>query len=229
MRNSCLRRMWVPVLLAGVIVCVPACAKKPKIQELERGQSVRGKVTYKGKPIPFGVVLFYSFEKSFDPATRSATPSGIAPINPDGTYEMGNAAAGPVMVCIGTDPDMDLGTMLTPATMMVGPRRPGVPQGGPPRGASKCTSRRSTDGAPRWTPRYDRRWAAGRSRQWPSRPSCRGVAGSAETSTWRTPCRWSDRAAKPSAEGPFRRAKKNAQRASCQVRHCRKVPPRLRS
>jgi hypothetical protein len=122
-----LRRAGVLALLATVLIFLPACAKKEKPLELVKGQTVRGKVTYKGRPVPYGVVLFYSYEKSIDPQTGRLCPSGIGEINSDGTYEVVDAALGVAMVCVATDPDADIGSLTLPAAML------GIDPGSPPR------------------------------------------------------------------------------------------------
>jgi hypothetical protein len=76
------------------------------------GQKVHGKVTFNGQPLPYGFVLFYSHDKSAVPKT------GIVPVAhakiANGSYAIQNAPAGPMKVCVFTDPDADPSTVLTP-------------------------------------------------------------------------------------------------------------------
>jgi hypothetical protein len=127
-------------LVGGVLTSLPACAKKDQTPELVKGQTVRGKVTYNGRPVPYGLVLFYSYEKSIDPYTGLYQPTGIGEIRADGTYEVSDAAAGPAMVCVAADPDADLGSLTLPAAMLgldqsgAAGGRPTGAIGGPPIG-----------------------------------------------------------------------------------------------
>jgi hypothetical protein len=112
---------------------LPACSKvKDPQAEMVRGQTVRGTVTYKGKPVAYGAVLFYNHEKSVDPATGKFWPSAFSTIRADGTYEIADAALGPVLVCVGTDPDVELSSLMRPS-VMGGPGIGGAAfAGGPP-------------------------------------------------------------------------------------------------
>src|SRR5262245_61087417 len=94
------RRAGALALLGGVLIALPACGDKGKGKpELARGQTIRGKVTYNGKPVPYGAVLLFNHGYNVDSKTGKFYPTAFAAIGPDGTYEMTNAAVGPVMVC----------------------------------------------------------------------------------------------------------------------------------
>src|SRR5262245_54641290 len=100
-----LRRGLAPGLLAVLAVCQPACSKKETsgpVKEPEWGQKVSGKVTHKGQPVPYGYVLFFSRDKSFDPKSGQVVASASARINSDGSYEAANVPTGPVAVCLAT-------------------------------------------------------------------------------------------------------------------------------
>jgi hypothetical protein len=158
------RRVGVLTLLAGVLTFLPACGKQERPGDgLVRGQTIRGIVTYQGQPVPYGVVLFYSFQKSTDPRTGLCLPSGVGIIQPDGTYVVEDAAAGPSMVCVAADPDVDLGSLARPAPMgglgqvgaptdPPGGRRPSAPPDGPrpqpPAGPAKGPSGELPTGPP---------------------------------------------------------------------------------
>jgi hypothetical protein len=102
------------VLLALGLCLLPACSKKHRELAPEFGPPVRGKVTYKGEPVVYGMVLFFTLGKGLNPETGEMAPSASAKINSDGTYEITNAPLGPAMVCVATDPDADLMTLLAP-------------------------------------------------------------------------------------------------------------------
>jgi hypothetical protein len=141
------RRTQLPPLFAAIVMLLPACTAKDKTPELVRGQTIRGKVTYNGRPVPYGIVLFYNYEKSIDPQTGLYRPMSMGEIKADGTYEVTDAAEGMAMVCVATDPDTDLGSLTLPTAMVgmnqgslgggppIGPPGPaGIPPGGPPIG-----------------------------------------------------------------------------------------------
>jgi hypothetical protein len=107
---------------------------------MELGQQVRGKVTYKGEPVPYGYVLFYRLGMSIDVKTGAFVPSAFGEIHADGTYEVANAPTGPVQITVVTDPDLDLLSIVKPETHggpvpgtapPGGPRGPGAPPGNP--------------------------------------------------------------------------------------------------
>jgi hypothetical protein len=113
------------LLFTVILLALPACSgtKDPR-EELVYGQTVRGQVTYDGKPVPYGFVLFYSHDKSKDPKAGIYTPSAVGPIV-EGKYEITNAPLGHVVVCVATDPDVDLGMLTRP----VAPGEKGAPGG----------------------------------------------------------------------------------------------------
>jgi hypothetical protein len=90
------------------------------------GHVVQGKVTYKGEPVPYGFILMYSLGKGLDQKTGALPPTAFGDIR-DGKYRVPNAPAGPVMVCVATDPDVEPFALIRP--MVPG----GVdPSAGPP-------------------------------------------------------------------------------------------------
>jgi hypothetical protein len=144
MTQNSLPRAAALTLLGGLLISLPACSKHEEDpqEELVRGQTVRGKVRYNGKPVKYGVVLFYNHEKSLDRKTGQFWPSSFAEISSsDGTFEM-DAALGPVMVCVATDPDVDIHSLMRPGGASPGQPggpgaggRPGGRPNGPPGGA----------------------------------------------------------------------------------------------
>jgi len=139
-----MRSLALCTLFAAPLVFLGACSKTPPVppeQALSTEVSqfrVRGKVTHNGAPIPFGFVAFYS-TTSVDKSGKTARPS-VAEIAADGTYDMANAPLGPVMVCVFTDPEMDINSAFEVGSFMPGgapgpgggPPGPGGPGGGPP-------------------------------------------------------------------------------------------------
>jgi hypothetical protein len=119
-------RLIAPALLTALLL-LPACAKKP-VEKEEFGQAVSGKVTYKGEPVVYGAVLFYRLGANMNPKTGQMVPAASAMIGSDGTYKIANAPIGPIMVCVATDPDANLHSLIRPATMG------GGQMGGPPMG-----------------------------------------------------------------------------------------------
>jgi hypothetical protein len=104
------------VVLLGLLA-LPACSREEPVSELVWGQKVRGKVTYNGKPVAYGYVLFYSPDNSVEHDNGTMTPIAQAQIQ-GGQYEMDNVPAGPFIVCVATNPDVDPG-------VLTGPTRPG--------------------------------------------------------------------------------------------------------
>jgi hypothetical protein len=125
------RTIWPAVFL----LFLPACTKKESgsIPDVKFGQTVRGKVTYKGKPVPYGFVLLYSPERSLDVKTGQMAPAAVSNIGKDGSYELKNAPSGPVVFCIASDPDVQPVDLVQPSRMGKG-ARPHEPPGGPPSG-----------------------------------------------------------------------------------------------
>jgi len=122
---------WAGALLlsVGLLAALPACSSKDETP-IDMGHQVKGKVTYKGKPVPWGFVLFYSFHKRTDPKTGAFVPTASAMIR-DGEYLMPAAPGGPVKVCVATDPDSDPSKFLLAAGPQ-GRRQGAGPPGGPP-------------------------------------------------------------------------------------------------
>jgi hypothetical protein len=127
------RLLALPVLL--LLLVLPACGKKEEAppEPLKFVHTVRGKVTYKGKPVPYGVVLFYNHGHAFNPKESTMMPASSAMLDENGRYEISNAAEGPVLVCVAADPDVSLVNFLAPAQMGAGgegPMPPGPPMAG---------------------------------------------------------------------------------------------------
>lgn len=142
MRRRSLCHPVLFTLLGGALICVSACSRQPPPPpEAETSGTIRGKVTYDGKPVPYGYVLFYNLEKSFDSKAKGLVATGFGPIAEDGSYQVGGVPLGAMKVCVVTDPDVD------PATLF-GPRSPGgdvlgpggPPPGGPPGGPASPAS-----------------------------------------------------------------------------------------
>ncbi|MCI0458794.1 MAG: hypothetical protein L0Z62_17685 [Gemmataceae bacterium] len=130
MPNSSRRCAGFLMLVLGVLA-LPACSSEKPEQKLVWGQTVRGQVTHKGEPVPYGFVLFYHPEKGLDPATGKFVPVAFGEIH-EGKYVLENVPAGPMIVCVATDPDMDAGMAtrpVDPGGVVEGP--PGLP-GAPP-------------------------------------------------------------------------------------------------
>jgi hypothetical protein len=128
--NRRLRPQWFrwvgAVLLVMSALAIPACSGKEE-PPLGMGQLVKGKVTYKGEPVPYGFVVLYSPTKGGrDEKSGAFLPLAFGEIR-EGKYILGNAPTGPVMVCVVTDPDMD------PQDVM----RPAIPGGFDPTAAMK--------------------------------------------------------------------------------------------
>src|SRR5947209_7701641 len=99
------RRAGPPLLFALTLCLLPACGGRQKVEKVEHGPRVTGKVTYKGEPVPYGVVLFYRHGIGRDAKAGLMAPAASATLSGDGKYEVDNAPVGPVMVCVATDPD----------------------------------------------------------------------------------------------------------------------------
>ncbi|MCI0703671.1 MAG: hypothetical protein L0241_21545, partial [Planctomycetia bacterium] len=133
-------RVAVAVVFAPLLSLLSACS--PKAEEYQPAEAaevsqykVTGKVTYKGKPVPYGYVIFYG-QSGIDKATGKSAPPIVAKIDADGRYEIHNAALGPTMICVATDPDADIGSFYQPASFVPGmggpPPMDGPPPDGPP-------------------------------------------------------------------------------------------------
>jgi hypothetical protein len=96
-RQSCTcRRTTGWVCLLASFALLTGCGEKEKVREYGK---VKGTVTFKGKPLDHGRVIFQHVEG----------PGSDARINPDGTYEL-NAAVGETKVAIDCrKPDVQLG------------------------------------------------------------------------------------------------------------------------
>jgi hypothetical protein len=76
------RRAMMALAMAGLTL--GGCDSGPRYEHAR----VHGKVTYRGKPVPLGSVLFVPVEPPRDGPMQPASGT----INPDGTYELKSAA-----------------------------------------------------------------------------------------------------------------------------------------
>jgi hypothetical protein len=97
------------------------------------GQKLAGRVTYNGKPVPYGFVLFYSPQHRGGAEGKGGqiAPTGVGAINPDGRYEIADAVVGPVIVCVATDPDVPLMSLVGPTAFGAAPSGKGGGATGP--------------------------------------------------------------------------------------------------
>jgi hypothetical protein len=154
MPNRHAHRPAVFGLLAGLAALLAGCSSDgPKPDPMKFGQTVRGKVTYNGQPVPYGAVLFYHHQNSLDAKTGTFAPSAVGYIDENGRYEMTNLAAGPVMVCVATDPDADLLALTQPTAPGELPGViPGKPGNGPPSHPPTVLPERPADAPPTGLP-----------------------------------------------------------------------------
>jgi hypothetical protein len=127
-------------LAALCLMLLSACAKTQPTPPDNKGsgggnETLRGKVTYKGKPVPYGLVAVFT-ATSIDPKTGLFTPTAIGAIGEDGSYEIVRLPAGGAEIAILTSPDVESSEMLhpmmhgeDPSTGAVGP--PGTPPAPP--------------------------------------------------------------------------------------------------
>jgi len=121
--------LWCLGSVATAMLFVSGCTSKEEQQPLGKDFNaiVRGKVTYKGQPVPYGHVLFYVPGKGQEGGkSKSVAPAAHGMIK-DGKYEIVGAPVGIVMVVVATDPEIDLPQLLQPAIM-----GGDEPKGGPP-------------------------------------------------------------------------------------------------
>jgi hypothetical protein len=132
--NRFIPRRLAGLLLVALFCLLPACAKKEPEKKVEFGPKVTGKVTYKGEPVPYGMVLFYTLDsgRTNKFGELAMLPAAMAPLNADGTYEIDAAPVGPIIVCVATDPDTPPQQFIAPSGF--GPPRPdgGSPVGDAP-------------------------------------------------------------------------------------------------
>jgi hypothetical protein len=124
------------VALAGILISLSACKSKPP-EAKKIGQTITGKVTYKGDTVPYGFVLLYDPAHSVDRKTGMAAPTCVGMIQKDGSYKLQNAPSGWVAFCVACDPDIKMDDLLRPRRMGMGnpdnrPGQPGGPGGGRP-------------------------------------------------------------------------------------------------
>ena len=135
------RRAALGCLFAGMLACLPACSRNdntPAPKQQAGGQTVSGKVTYKGKAVPYGYVLFYNPEQGIDPKTGMMRPAAYALISEQGLYRAESVPVGPVLVHVAADPDVEEHKLLQPVMPGGGPSGPSsgppTPFAGPPGG-----------------------------------------------------------------------------------------------
>jgi hypothetical protein len=123
--------------VAGFLAAVPACSRsKTETPEAVTtgNEVVSGKVTYNGRPVGYGFVLFYT-AKSLDPATGMFSPMAVGPIDPEGKYEVHQVPEGPVEIGVATNPDVDFETLVRPVlpghVETGGPLSPGATERAP--------------------------------------------------------------------------------------------------
>lgn len=81
--NTARRAFWV-LAVAGLPLALGGCDGEPHYEHAK----VHGKVTYKGKPVPLGSVLFVPIQPPPDGSMQPASGT----INADGTYELQSKA-----------------------------------------------------------------------------------------------------------------------------------------
>lgn len=132
---SSLTRAGAVLTLTLSALALAGCSGSQPEEPLVWGQTVRGKVTHKGEPVPYGFVLFYHPERGLDPQTGKLVPVAFGEIQ-NGKYEIANVPKGPVIVVVATDPDMDAGMAMRPVEpgggVVEGPEAPaGAPAAAP--------------------------------------------------------------------------------------------------
>jgi hypothetical protein len=108
-----MRRYYVTqiVLISSLVVIASACSREKPTAE------VQGRVTYKGSPLPEGIILFLAEDRRQD----------IGSINPDGTYVVKQAPLGRNKVSVQTLPPLPPPGPVT--RRLNEPERKGVPTG----------------------------------------------------------------------------------------------------
>lgn len=106
--------------LGFLVIWLGACSSKSK--ELKGSTTIKGKVTYQGKPVPFGFVVLYPLmgqmpkkdPENFDPKSISIPrPLAVIPIGRDGSFQATNLPEGATMVFVTTDPSVSLGDLMS--------------------------------------------------------------------------------------------------------------------
>ena len=122
------------LLLVAFCLALSACSNNTPVPVNKKGvsgsETVRGKVTYKGQPVPYGFVLFFN-DASRDRKTGMFTPISGGIIGEDGSYEVVRLPPGGVKITVLTNPDVDPALMLRPAMMGEDPSEPPI-RGKPP-------------------------------------------------------------------------------------------------
>lgn len=124
----------VSALLLVATACGPSEGTpdyQPPAEAQHSKFKVSGKVTYKGEPVPYGYVLFYG-GRSKDAATGKFGSPALAPIKPDGSYEVHGPVIGMNFLAVATDPEADIKVLTTPVQPGGGAGPGAAPPGGLP-------------------------------------------------------------------------------------------------
>jgi hypothetical protein len=130
----------VTVFASALTVTMPACKKKETSEtgDMAYGQTVHGKVTFNGEPVPYGYVLLFHMQNSIDAKSGRLAATCFGEIK-GGKYVIGDAPTGVMKVVVAADPDVDQMTLLkpevlgTPAGGLIGKKSGGgAPDKGPP-------------------------------------------------------------------------------------------------
>jgi len=112
---------FAPMVLVATFGCNkydgPPQQKAPAASS--SGETVRGEVTYHGKKVNYGVVMFFDPTRAMDRKSGKAVPVAAAEIH-EGNFETNKVPAGAVRIVLATDPDVDVSKALRP-------ERPGAP------------------------------------------------------------------------------------------------------
>ncbi len=125
-----IRRVFDWLCFTAVVLLTSAvgCSPEPNTA------TVRGSVTYKGKPVTSGLVLFYAEAK----ANANETPVASAVIQGDGAYVTDLVPKGSVIVAIDPEPLAAISAMVNPTR---GPRPKDGPEPAVPSSPSKSGMR----------------------------------------------------------------------------------------
>jgi hypothetical protein len=99
---------WAVTSLFVLIAFLPACSpthNSTASVSASGAYSVRGKVTYRGTPLPYGFLFFTHSEQGFDPKTGTWVTTSTTRLEPDGSYSVGNLPEGLVFITVFCDPD----------------------------------------------------------------------------------------------------------------------------
>lgn len=105
--NQVRRGIALASLVALIAIAGTGCTRSGAANELSpSGETLRGTVTHRGNPIPYGFVLLFG-EGCLDAATGLVAPTAVGVIRNDGTYQIDNVSVGPVVVAVASDPTAD--------------------------------------------------------------------------------------------------------------------------